>query len=94
MRPIGFSTGALARGDFRRGLALLRSYQIQVVGLSALRMEELEPLIDALPDEYQHTAYNILHALKSIIPVATPTPPVEEDGPGSTPPTQGPGGGN
>ena len=50
MRPIGFSTGALARGDFRRALALLRIHQIQVVELSALRMEELEPLIDVLPD--------------------------------------------
>ena len=49
MRPIGFSTGALARGDFRRALAQLRLHQIDVVELSALRLEELEPLIDALP---------------------------------------------
>jgi hypothetical protein len=49
MRPIGFSTGALARGDFRRALALLRVHQIEVVELSALRMDELEPLIEALP---------------------------------------------
>jgi hypothetical protein len=49
MRPIGFSTGALARGDFRRALALLRVHQIDVVELSALRMDELEPLIAALP---------------------------------------------
>jgi hypothetical protein len=49
MRPIGFSTGALARGDFRRALALLQAHQIEIVELSALRMDELEPLIAALP---------------------------------------------
>ena len=49
MRPIGFSTGALARGDFRRALASLQAHRIDIVELSALRMEELEPLIAALP---------------------------------------------
>ena len=49
MRPIGFSTGALARGDFRRALALLQAHQVKIVELSALRMEELEPLLAALP---------------------------------------------
>lgn len=50
MRPIGFSTGALARGDFRRALALLQARRIEVVELSALRLEELEPLVAALRD--------------------------------------------
>lgn len=49
MRPIGFSTGALARGDFRRALALLKAHRVRVVELSALRIEELQPLIAALP---------------------------------------------
>jgi hypothetical protein len=49
VRPVGFSTGALARGDFRHALDLLRSHNIDVVELSALRVEELEPLISALP---------------------------------------------
>lgn len=49
MRPIGFSTGALARGDFRKALALLQTRGIEVVELSALRIEELEPLLTALP---------------------------------------------
>lgn len=49
MRRIGFSTGALARGDFRRGLALLRAAGAEVVELSALRFEELQPLVEALP---------------------------------------------
>lgn len=50
MRPIGFSTGALARGDFRRALELLETHQIEVVELSALRIDELAPLVAALPD--------------------------------------------
>lgn len=49
MRPIGFSTGALAKGDFRAALAILRSHQISVVELSALRLSELEPLCRAIP---------------------------------------------
>lgn len=48
MRPIGFSTGALARGDFVRGLDLQRPHaQIRAVELSALRDHELRPLVDA-----------------------------------------------
>jgi hypothetical protein len=49
MRPIGFSTGALAKGDFRRALELLRGHETDVVELSALRFEELDPLLAALP---------------------------------------------
>lgn len=49
MRPVGFSTGALARGDFRRALELLRPYRTDVIELSALRLDELEPLLAALP---------------------------------------------
>jgi hypothetical protein len=48
MRPIGFSTGALAFGDFRRGLALVHQHNLPAVELSALRAEELPPLIEAL----------------------------------------------
>lgn len=49
MRHIGFSTGALARGDFRAALAILRERGISAVELSALRLDELAPLVDALP---------------------------------------------
>jgi hypothetical protein len=49
MRPIGFSTGAIAKTDFHRALRELRTRNISVVELSALRLEELEPLILALP---------------------------------------------
>ena len=49
MRPIGFSTGAVARGDVRKGLSVLRQHQVRSVELSALRIEELAPLISILP---------------------------------------------
>lgn len=48
MRPLGFSTGALAKGDFQRGLALQRGLpRVRAVELSALRDHELPPLLDA-----------------------------------------------
>lgn len=49
MRRIGFSTGAIARGDFRFALRLLLAHQVRTVELSALRLVELRPLIEALP---------------------------------------------
>jgi hypothetical protein len=49
MRPIGFSTGAIAKGNFRRALQLLRDFNVDAVELSALRVNELQPLIAALP---------------------------------------------
>jgi len=48
MRPIGFSTGALAYDNFRKGVNILRENNISVVELSALRQRELEPLVSAL----------------------------------------------
>ena len=48
-RIIGFSTGAIAKGDFRSALHTLRAHAVEAVELSALRAEELEPLIQALP---------------------------------------------
>ena len=50
MRRIGFSTGALARGDFRSALAILHRYRVDVVELSALRIGELAPLAHAISD--------------------------------------------
>jgi hypothetical protein len=46
---VGFSTGALARGDFRAGIELQRGQGSDAIELSALREHELQPLIDALP---------------------------------------------
>jgi hypothetical protein len=50
MRPIGFSTGALALGDFRRGLALTGAHACRSVELSALRENELPLLMEALSE--------------------------------------------
>lgn len=45
MRPIGFCTGAVARGDFRRGLAILEASGMRAVEISAHRISELEDLV-------------------------------------------------
>lgn len=50
MRTIGFSTGALAYSDFRCALRMLNGKDIHAVELSALREEELGPLVSALDD--------------------------------------------
>jgi len=64
MRPIGFSTGALAKGDFATGLLLQRVFvQIDAVELSALRDGELAGLVDAIPDlDLSRFAYVSFHA--------------------------------
>ena len=41
MRRFGYSTGALAIGDFRRALEMLENAHVKVVELSALRLAEL-----------------------------------------------------
>lgn len=48
MRPIGFSTGALNKGDFAGALGSLKPYSFKCVELSALRMHEVSPLLGAL----------------------------------------------
>lgn len=48
MVQIGFSTGSLAYGDFRRALDILRGHPINAVELSALRFQELKPLLENL----------------------------------------------
>ena len=45
---IGFSTGAVARGDYRKALDLLNHYGVGIVELSALRISELAPLVNDL----------------------------------------------
>jgi sugar phosphate isomerase/epimerase len=64
MRPIGFSTGALALGDFRRALAMLSDLALPVLELSALRVRELQPLVEALDDlgVERRFAYVAFHA--------------------------------
>ena len=45
MRPIGFSTGAVAKADYRRAIAELLRSQVRVIELSALRRWELPLLV-------------------------------------------------
>jgi hypothetical protein len=46
----GFSTGALAKGDFTAALSMLAHHKTEAVELSALRVAELGSLLDALPE--------------------------------------------
>lgn len=64
MMNIGFSTGALAKGEFIRGIRLqVGRPEIKAIELSALRDHELRPLIQALPDlDLSSFAYVSFHA--------------------------------
>ena len=48
MENIGFSTGALGKADFRASLEAMREFGTSVAELSALRMHEVGPLLDAI----------------------------------------------
>lgn len=67
-RPIGFSTGALAKGDFRRGLSLNRGADgAEAVELSALREGELFALVEAIPTlELSNFTYVSFHAPSTV----------------------------
>lgn len=67
MRPIGFSTGALAYSDFRHGLSIIRAHHMRVAELSALRENELQPLIESIDDlELENIDYVSLHVPSKI----------------------------
>jgi hypothetical protein len=69
MRPIGFSTGALAYADFQRGLAMMRCKKLQALELSALRQDELVPLLDALVAlDLSEFEYVSIHAPSQFVP--------------------------
>lgn len=44
----GFSTGALEKGDYRAALKWIGQHELRSIELSALRFEELAPLVDDL----------------------------------------------
>jgi hypothetical protein len=62
MRNIGFSTGAVAFGDFHKALELLAPSKLASVELSALRMSEVETLVNAIPslqlDGYTYVSFH------------------------------------
>ena len=69
MRSIGFSTGALALGDFRAAIHMLANKQSSAVELSALRQHELAPLIEHLDQlDLSQFTYISLHAPSSMEP--------------------------
>jgi hypothetical protein len=69
MRHIGFSTGALALGDFRAALEMLAGTDSTAVELSALRQNELGPLVEELDGlDLGQFAYVSFHAPSSIEP--------------------------
>jgi len=49
MKYIGFSTGAIALGDFDKALGILSRNNLSAIELSALRIGEVRPLIKAIP---------------------------------------------
>jgi len=60
---IGFSTGSLALADVRRGVQMALQSYADAIELSALREEELKPLIDALDEiDVSRFSYVSLHA--------------------------------
>jgi len=64
MRAIGFSTGALAKGEFRTGIALQSSRSaLRAIELSALRDHELPSLASAAAQlDLAHFSYVSVHA--------------------------------
>ncbi len=47
---LGFSTGALALGDFAAATNWMVRHHVKIIELSALRFDELEPLVARLPE--------------------------------------------
>ncbi|MEM8713414.1 MAG: hypothetical protein AAGG01_20915, partial [Planctomycetota bacterium] len=45
----GFSTGALAKADFRAALRMLEPHGVDGVEISALRMSELDDVLESVP---------------------------------------------
>src|ERR1700734_1191242 len=68
MRLVGYSTGAIALGDFSRAVALLSTHNFQAIELSALRIAEVEPLLLALPnlglDRYRYISFHAPSAFR------------------------------
>ncbi len=70
MRPIGFSTGALAYADFRRGLTMTQAIETcTAIELSALRQPELQPLLESLDAlNLSRFSYVSIHAPSQFAP--------------------------
>lgn len=63
MFSIGFSTGALAKGDVARGIEMARELGVAIIELSALRLRELDGLVSvAAKQDFADFDYVALHA--------------------------------
>ena len=73
MRLIGFSTGALALGEYLRGLEMMRGSSANAVELSALREHELAGLMAGLErlqlDQFQYVS---VHAPSRLVELSEP----------------------
>ena len=62
MTPLGYSTGAIALSDFTKGLQVLSSHFFKAIELSALRVSELDPLLQAIPSlnlsKYEYISFH------------------------------------
>jgi len=71
MRLVGFSTGALALGDYRRALEMLNGTTANAVELSALREHELPGLMRGLADlQLGQFRYVSVHAPSRLVAVS------------------------
>ena len=69
MRRMGFSSGALAYSDFRKGVSMLDGKNVRVLELSALREPELRPMITALENlDLGNFDYIAVHAPSAFRP--------------------------
>jgi len=67
MAPIGFSTGSLAFSNFRLGLQMVQGQPAAAIELSALREDELDPLVAALDQlDLAQFSYVSVHAPSEI----------------------------
>lgn len=68
MRAFGFSTGALALGDFERGLDMLAGHAVTAIELSALRDHELPRLMQRLAElDLGRFEYVSIHAPSRLV---------------------------
>ncbi len=69
MQMIGYSTGALAYENFRRGVEMLREKPVHALELSALREAELRPLLDGISQlDLSQFSYISFHAPSAFSP--------------------------
>src|ERR1041385_2107458 len=65
---VGFSTGSLALQNFRMGVQMVQGQPTAAIELSALREEELHPLIDALDSlDLRQFSYISFHAPSKLV---------------------------